>query len=68
MRQVQTPPIRTIKTPIRLLITRITALNTPRIAHLIESRRHEICESVLFSLSYFHIADNPLVRTNWVAY
>jgi hypothetical protein len=54
-----TPPIRTIKTPIRLLITRITALNTPRIAHLIESRRQEICESVLFSRSYFRIADRP---------
>src|ERR1700761_5767267 len=33
--RIQIPPIRTIKTPIRLLITRITALNTRRIAHLI---------------------------------
>ena len=32
-------PIRTIKTPIRLLITRITALNTRRIAHLPQGLR-----------------------------
>ena len=32
--RIQIPPIRTIKTPIRLLITRITALNTRFIVHL----------------------------------
>ena len=56
--RIQIPPIRTIKTPIRLLITRITALNTRRIAHLIESHRPKICESILFSLSYFGVADD----------
>jgi hypothetical protein len=32
--RIQIPPIRIIKTPMRLLITRITALNVRLIAHL----------------------------------
>ena len=41
--RIQIPPIRTIKTPMRLLITRITALNVRLIAHLETKRSVSTC-------------------------
>src|ERR1700689_5313367 len=41
--RIQIPPTRTIKTPMRLLITRITALNARLIAHLETKRSVSTC-------------------------
>src|ERR1700677_4694057 len=41
--RIQIPPTRTIKTPMRLLITRITALNARLIAHLETERSVSTC-------------------------